>query len=151
VALLGEYEASPEFVPDSYLSNYSGPCNADWRKRVLQENKKYEESLPDKRLVAYFARYPDPSHSFTNMTRIRAHLESLTCVYCGNHHEDNGWVSLCGRKCYYGLVELHDKYEQQTEDTLPDPRLVTYFKRHPNPSHSFTEPVRILSFIKTLK
>ena len=112
------------------------------------EQERAKASLPDKRLVTYFTRYLEPTHSFVDQTRIRRYIEEVTCVWCNNHHEYNGWNGLCDRSCYYELSALHTAYEQATDDTPPDPRLVAYFKRYPEPTHSFTEPVRILAFIK---
>jgi hypothetical protein len=134
------------------LRGWEGLCNRGCYYDLSELNDKYENATdnapPDPRLVTYFSRYPEPMHSFAEPKRIRQYLEDHTCVWCDKIHEDNGWIGLCDRTCYHGLFELHVNYESATDNALPDPRLVTYFSRYPEPAHSFAEPKRIREYLE---
>jgi len=58
------------------------------------------------------------------------------CMYCDKTSPYWGWTDLCNRTCYYGLCELLESYESGST-VEPDPRIVIYFTKNPQPSHSF--------------
>jgi hypothetical protein len=58
------------------------------------------------------------------------------CIYCSKTKVYSGWDNLCDRRCYYGLSELINAYENGVH-TIPDGRVVLYFTKYPKPSHSF--------------
>jgi hypothetical protein len=60
----------------------------------------------------------------------------VKCIYCDKTSPYWGWKDLCDRRCYYGLCDLLEAYESE-KVAEPDPRIVTYFTKNPNPSHSF--------------
>ena len=59
-----------------------------------------------------------------------------TCAYCNKYSEYKGWESLCNRGCYYDLCDLLNSYESG-KVVEPDPRIVKYFSKYPEPPHSF--------------
>jgi hypothetical protein len=59
-----------------------------------------------------------------------------TCAYCNKYSEYDGWESLCNRGCYYNLCKLLDSFELN-EVIEPDPRIVKYFSKYPEPPHTF--------------
>lgn len=74
----------------------------------------------------------------------------INCIYCDKVNTDyTGWESLCNRACYYSLVELLDKYNEKDE-SKPDPKIIKYFTKHPEPTHSFSSE-KILMYIKNKK
>lgn len=71
----------------------------------------------------------------------------VDCIYCEKVNTDyTGWEGLCNRMCYYGISELLEKYNTG-QVTDPDPKIVKYFTKYPEPNHSFVTE-KILSFIK---
>ena len=72
--------------------------------------------------------------------------ENFNCAFCGNTAEQNGWVDLCNRKCFYGLNDLLCDFSSQI---LPDERCIKYFTKHPTSEHSFNSE-KIYKFIKGL-
>lgn len=78
-------------------------------------------------------------------------VEKVACLVCYDIHEPSGWTSMCSRKCYHVMRELHDKFEKQ-EVLIPDYRVVAFFTRHPDAGgHMFNEPIRIKEYIKDNK
>jgi hypothetical protein len=69
-----------------------------------------------------------------------------TCIYCNQTSTWSGWSSLCNRRCYYGICDLLDLYNND-DAAVADPRLVAYFTKHPLPTHSFSSE-KILAYIK---
>lgn len=61
---------------------------------------------------------------------------SQRCIYCETVSECSGWTDLCDRRCYYGLSALLFSYESDLVPS-PDPRIIEYFKKNPDPPHSF--------------
>ena len=65
-----------------------------------------------------------------------ANMPDQACMYCGRTSKYRGWESLCDRSCYYGLSELLQMYENEKVN-IPDQRIIAYFTKYPEPSHSF--------------
>jgi len=71
----------------------------------------------------------------------------VDCIYCEKIDIDyKGWDSLCNRTCYYGITDLLTKYNNG-EVSEPDPKIIKYFTKHPDSSHSFFSE-KILSYLK---
>ena len=71
----------------------------------------------------------------------------IDCIYCDKIHTDyTGWAGLCDRKCYYGIVDLLGKYNT-SEVSEPDPRILKYFTKYPEPIHSFPSE-KIIAYLK---
>ena len=84
------------------------------------------------------------------MLKSYLHGIKINCIYCDKINTDyTGWESLCNRTCYYGIVELLEKYNKN-EESIPDPKIVKYFTEHPEPTHSFLSE-KILTYIKETK
>jgi len=67
------------------------------------------------------------------------------CEFCSNVKEYRGWTGLCNRGCYYGLCDLIELYENGKVAT-PDQRVVVYFTKYPNTSHTFMNE-KTLSYV----
>ena len=60
------------------------------------------------------------------------------CILCGKIGKYTGWESLCNRNCYYSLNDLFSSFENGFVDR-PDARVIDYYTRYPNPTHSFND------------
>ena len=69
-----------------------------------------------------------------------------TCIYCCTIGTWSGWESLCNRKCYYGICNLLDLYNND-DAVVADPRLIEYFTKYTIPPHSFNDE-KIRAYIK---
>lgn len=72
--------------------------------------------------------------------------QNQTCIYCGITSTCSGWESLCNRRCYYGICDLLDLYNND-DAVVPDHRLVAYFTKYPSPHHTFNSQ-KIHAYIK---
>jgi len=91
---------------------------------------------------------------FNSVAELREYLyrdaPEQKCLYCKKVELYSGWMSLCDRTCYYGLSNLLESYENGTV-TEPDPRIVEYFKKYPEPEHTFMDFEKLKKYIKNLK
>ncbi len=131
---------------------------------LLIEYESGRTDEPDPRIVHYFTDFPDGGgHSF-NQDRILRYIavlngeepalsedeECTECYACGKMHDNNGWVGLCDRGCYYDLNALLYEYESG-EVEEPDPRVVHYFTDFPDGGGHAFDPDRILKYIEEHK
>ena len=76
--------------------------------------------------------------------QIYANAATQTCICCNKTAPWRGWDDLCNRTCYYALCDLLNSFNKGAE---PDSRIVAYFTKYPEPSHSFNDE-QIMAYIK---
>ncbi len=81
-------------------------------------------------------------HYFVEMTK-------CTCAFCGTNAHPDGWTDLCSRRCFRGLRDLLEEFEQGTV-AVPDKRVVDYFRKHPDEGGHYFGAHKIFTFLQTI-
>jgi hypothetical protein len=92
--------------------------------------------LSNYKKLKYFFSYDKGTIMDVLFQELYAAETQIHCIYCKKTSPYWGWTDLCNRTCYYGLSDLLEAYESGSV-AEPDPRIVTYFTKNPEPAHSF--------------